>query len=171
MKSLLTIVLTLFISQISLAQIDSIKIINGEYSRYIYNDDTKSINLSYNYSNKWDFDGDNRKDSLFFIGNGGAHSYFYPRIILSSVGLTMNFPTVQIDMPHFVPIETLKKWRKNPGVQLVVDDFDSDGIQDIYLNFNNPFGNIPVAWKTQGVKSKYVLLRFSGKKFSVKDYY
>ena len=171
MKILLTITLTLLIARSSLAQADTIKTIDNEYSQYIYNDDTKSGNLSYNYSNKWDFDGDKQNDSLFFIGNGGAHAYFYPRIILSSDGLTRNFSTVQIDMPYFMPIETLKKWKTNSGVQFIVDDFDNDGVQDIYLNFNNPFGDIPKAWKIQGIKTKYVLLRFRGKKLSVKDYH
>jgi hypothetical protein len=107
---------------------------------------------------------------MFFIGNGGAHSYFYPKIILSSNGLSYDFTSVQIDMPYFNSIETLNYWKLNPSVQFVVYDFNSNGSQDIYLNFNNSFSNIPIDWKKQSVKTKKVILDFSKKKLSVKDY-
>jgi len=170
MKILVIIGLTLFLAKISLAQNDTLKVVNGEYSQYIYNEASKSNNFSYNYSNKWDFDGDNLKDSMFFIGNGGAHSYFYPKIILSSNGLSYDFTSVQIDMPYFTSIETLNYWKLNPSIQFVVYDFNSDGSQDIYLNFNNSISNIPIDWKKQSVKTKKVILDFSKKKLSVKDY-
>ena len=162
--------------QCSYAQTDPIiadipKWVNIEYMQDIYNPQTRSVNASYNYSNKWDLDGDNKKDSLFFIGNGAAHTYFFLRIMLSSDGLARDFSTVQIDMPYYLPVETLKQWGTNPGVQFVVHDLNNDGVQDIYLNFNNPFGYIPEAWKIKAVKTKYVLLSFSGKKLNVKDYH
>ncbi|MEO6722195.1 MAG: hypothetical protein ABIN67_17645 [Ferruginibacter sp.] len=171
MKNLLIILLYIFSVQTSLAQTDSVKIINEEYSQYIHNNFTKSENLSYNYSNKWDFDGDSKNDSLYFIGNGGAHTYFFLRIILSSDGLIRNFPTIQIDMPFFATIETLNKLGQNSSVQFVISDFDNNKTQDIYLNFNNPFGFIPKAWENKGVKTKNVLLSFAGTIISVKDYY
>lgn len=171
MKALLTIAFIIPGFKSCFAQTDSVTIINKPNAQYMYNSQTRSSNLSYNYSNKWDFDGDKKMDSLYFIGNGGAHAYFYLQIILSSNGLTRNFPTVQIDMPYAATVEALKKWGKNPGVQIVVNDFNGDGNQDIYLNFNNPFGVIPRIWKNKAVKTKHVLLSFIGNKISVKDYY
>jgi hypothetical protein len=170
MKTLITVAFILFSTEIAFAQTDSVGIINAEYSKYIYNPQTNSPNLSYNYSNKWDFEGDKRKDSLFFIGNGGAHSYFYLRIILSSDGLPRDFSSIQIDMPYFPSIETLKKMGPNPAVRFIVNDFNNDGTQDIYLNFNNPFGSISKAWKNKGIKTKSVIMSFAGNKISVKDY-
>ena len=170
MKALCIIALTVSITESTFAQTDSVKIINGEYSQLIYNDLTKSFTQSYNYSNKWDFDGDKLNDSLFFIGNGGAHTYYYPLIILSSDGITRKFPTVEIDMPYFKTFEALKTWKRNPSIQLVIDDFDGNGTHDIYLNFNNPFGHIPKDWNVSGVKTNYVLLKFITKKLTVKDY-
>ena len=74
-------------------------------------------------------------------------------------------------MPYSATVEVLKKWGKNPGVQFVVNDFNGDGNQDIYLNFNNSSGAIPKAWKNKAVKTKHVLLSFIGNKISVKDFY
>lgn len=53
------------------------------YEQMIIHPESKILNLSYNYSGKWDFDGDGHNDGLFFIGNGGAHAYYLPRLILS----------------------------------------------------------------------------------------
>ena len=171
MKALLLIAFIIFGFKCCFAQTDSVSIINKPNAQYIYNSQTRSSNLSYNYSNKWDFDGDKKMDSLYFIGNGGAHAYFYLQIILSSDGLTRSLPTVQIDMPYPATAEALKKSSKNPGVQFVVSDFNKDGNEDIYLNFNNPFGVIPKSWKNKAVKTKHVLLSFIGNKINVKDYF
>ncbi len=167
MKTVLTIAFVIFSWQLCFAQTVAP---NDEYVQYIYNSETNSKELSYNYSNKWDFDGDKRNDSLFFIGNGGAHTYFYLRIILSSDGRQRDFRSVHIDMPYFVSREELLKWGKNPGIQFIVSDFNDDGVSDIYLNFNNPFGHIPANWKNNGIKTKYVVLSFKERKEIVKDY-
>src|SRR5689334_20046456 len=134
METKFTIAL-LFFLQSCFAQIDTVVNVDSKYQQYIYNPETNSRELSYNYSNKWDFDGDKRADSLFFVGNGGAHTYFYLRIILSSDGKQRDFKSIQIDMPYLISFEELT-WGKNI-VQFVVHDFNADGISDIYLNFNN----------------------------------
>ncbi len=156
----------------SYGQIDSViaGMPNKEYIQNRYDPETRTVNLSYNYSNKWGFDGDTKKDSLFFIGNGGAHTYFYPVVILSSDGLVRYFTSIQLDMPFFGTKETLAKYGKNPGVQVVIDDFTRDGIPGIYLNFDNPFGSIPAAWKSGNILTKYIVMSFPGGKLKVNDY-
>ena len=64
----------------------------------------------------------------------------------------------------------LNTHNKNPGVQFVVGDLNNDGKLDIYLNFNNPFGIIPKSWRSKGVKTKNVLLSFTGNILHVIDY-
>ena len=136
----------------------------------IYNPRTKSINGSFNYSNKWDLDGDDKKDSLFFIGNGGVHAYFYLRIILSSDHVARDFTSIQLDMPYFHDKKLLEQYGKNPAIQFVVNDFDKNGIPDLFLNFNNPFGSIPKKLRRKSVTSKYIIMSFNGSKLNVRDY-
>ena len=145
--------------------------IAGEpYAQNIYNPYTKSFNLSHNYSGKWDFDGDGKNDSLFFIGNGGAHAYFYPKIILSANGSEKNYPAVQLDMPYFKNRAVLNEYGKTPAVQLVIDDLDKDGITDIYFNFDHPSASVPKEWKRKGIHTKYVVVSFASGILKCSDY-
>jgi len=160
--------------QISYAQTDSVDAdipgwINRKYMQDIYNPETRSVNASYNYSNNWDLDGDNKKDSLFFIGNGGVHTYFYLRVMLSSDHVVRDFTFIQLDMPYLQDKKLLEKYGRNPGIQFVVSDFDKDGIPDLYLNFNNSFGYIPKSFWRKGITTKCILMNFSGSKLKVRN--
>jgi hypothetical protein len=150
---------------------DTITLPYPRYEQSIYNPGTETSNFSYNYSNKWDIDGDKKNDSIYFIGNGGAHAYFFLRIILSSDEVVRDFPSVELGMPYFESKEALERWGKNPGLQFVVDDFGDDGIPDLYLNFDNPFGHVPKEWQKKGVRTKYVVISCAGNKLNVKDYF
>lgn len=159
----------------SFAQIDSsvfedVSVYNNKYGQQIYNTETNTYNFSYNYSDKWDLDGDGTKDSVFFIGNGGAHTYFYLRIVLSLDKIQRNYPTFNIDMPFFINKDTLDKYGKSTGLQFVVADFNKDNIYEIYLNVDNNWSSIPKKWKRKGVKTKCILLALNDGKESIKDY-
>ena len=143
--------------------------INVPFSELYYYDDSTQC---YNYSKIWDFDGDKIKDSLFFIGNGGAHLYFYPRIILSSTNKTIDFNSFWLDMPY----PHLKKDSiiKHPAIQFSVDDFTGDGTYEIYLNIaaNNgyPYHPYPDEWKKLGISTTYILIDFINGLAVLKDY-
>lgn len=169
MKTLLALVLFLTPCLWSIAQTGIAGAINQQYLQPVYNPETRSVNPSYNYSNTWDFDLDGRKDSLVFIGNGGAHTWYYPVLLLSS-GQSFRFRSIKLDRPYFVSGDVLEKWGKNAGVQLVIDDLDKNGAPAIYLNFNNDWSSIPKAWKRQGVKTKYVVMHFAGGRLKVRDH-
>src|SRR5688500_10540773 len=86
MKIFIIAVCVLFFTNLQ-AQTDSIAILDIDVANscYSYNlRDRKFLNYSYdpatqthNYSKNWDFDSDGETDSLYFIGTGGAHLYFY----------------------------------------------------------------------------------------------
>lgn len=91
------------IPAITRAQSDSI---NGNSFEKWYQQNNPSLQYSYdainqihNYSGNWDLDNDTQADQVFFIGTGGAHLYFYLRVILSSNSKTQNFPFLETDFP------------------------------------------------------------------------
>lgn len=170
MKTFLSLLSLVLATVMINAQTDAIRLPEAAYAQEIYDPETGTANLSYNYSGKWDLDGDQQADSLFFIGNGGVHAYFYPRIVLSSDGVARSFPFIRLDMPYLQGQEVLDKFGKNAGVQFVVYDADKDGGTDLYLNFDNPFGSLPRQWKRWGITTKHVLLSFDKGKLRVRNY-
>jgi hypothetical protein len=73
-------------------------------------------------------------------------------------------------MPFIENEESLHKYGKHSAIQFAVDDFDNDGISDIYLNFDNHWGHIPKKWKEEGVRTKNVVMRFPGNTLTIRDY-
>lgn len=144
--------------------IEPIVIPNASHVFYKYNAKLQAALLCYDYSNLWDFDNDAILDSIQFIGNGGAHTYFSFQLKLSTGANWNIFPTFQIDMPY--PSEEEKI---NPSCQFAVFDFDQDGISEIYLNIDNPFGSIPKKLKMKGLSSKKVLIDVEKGKLLVKN--
>ena len=55
----------------------------------------------HNYSTNWDFDKDGIKDELYFVGTGGAHVYYFLKVILSSDKKSREFNFIQSDFPFF----------------------------------------------------------------------
>lgn len=151
------------------AQSDTVRPPHADYAKHIYSPETNTFNFSYDYSNKWDLNGDGKMDSLYFIGNGGAHVYFFLRVILSSDGNVRDYPFLQLDMPWCESQESLQK--RVPGIwpQFVPADFNNDGATDLYLDFDNPFGHLPKAWKALGIKTKRVIMSFSGGKLKIRN--
>ena len=79
----------------------------------LYSTHNAPINYNYyetcnthNYSNNWDFDLDGKKDSLYFIGTGGAHLYYYLKIVLSSDNQPREFSFIETDFPVFTHIDS-----------------------------------------------------------------
>lgn len=175
MKSHLLIAILLLFSKFSLAQSDSlayyyVEVPDSEHAEILYNPQIKTYSLSYNYSNKWDFDLDGQNDSLLFIGNNGVHRYYYLRIVLSSDHIVRDYPTIQLDMPYPNEKADLGANASTSVSLFSVSDFDKDGILDIYLNFGNHFSTIPNKWKKMGVTKTQVLMTFKAGDFKVRNY-
>ena len=180
MKVLFSILTLSLLALTSQAQSDSLSEIPGNSLKKEYNRINPMLNYSYNdssqihnYSNNWDFDNDGKKDSLFFIGNGGAHLSYHLRIILSSDNLLRDFPFLILDMPYLGSINDLKKTKEGgyPTLpQFVVHDFDSDGIDEVYLNVDVSFSSLPKKWKKRGVNSSHIYLGYENKDLIIKNY-
>ena len=169
MKTVLAIIILILFSFTANAQPDSAdldifpansfaKNYHRSYPTLIYSyNDSGQI---HNYSGNWDLDGDEKKDSLFFIGNGGVHLYYHLRIVLSSDKVKNDFSFLLFDLPYLGTINDIKSPAREAALlpRFVVHDFDTDGKEDIYLNFDNRFSSIPTEWEKRRLTSRYILL-------------
>lgn len=146
----------------------------------IFEKSNPSLQYSYNekrqvhdYSGNWDLDGDKKPDSVYFVGNGGAHLYFHLVIVLSTDPERKDFPFLVTDWPLLEPVDKLKKegGRFVPASfpKFVVHDFDKDSLPEIYLNTDTSFAPVPAIWKKRGVTSQHVLIDYS-KKILLKNF-
>lgn len=135
---------------------------------YTYDDAAQT----HNYSGNWDLDGDGKKDSVLFAGNGAAHIYYYLKIILSSAVADVNLPMLAFDFPGLGTITALRSSDKTiPDLpQFIVHDFDSDGLADIYLHFDPNFSQVPDTWRKKGIKSGPVILTYKNSNWIVRNY-
>jgi hypothetical protein len=135
-----------------------VQIPNKEYAVYEYNTELKADILTYHYTDLWDLDGDGIDDSLSFVSNDGAHAYYHFKLRLSSGKEWIEYPSFYIDMPYPDTIKATDEL-KDTYPQFVVDDFDKDGRDEVYLNIDNPFGSIPRDMQEKGLTSKRILLK------------
>lgn len=120
---------------------------------------------THNYSGNWDFDGDGETDELYFIGTGGAHLYFYISIVLSSNSKVQDFTFLELDFPALGNIEELQNASFYPPhflPQFVVYDFDTDGLDEVFLNVDSSLFEVSEQWKENQINSKYILLDYNG---------
>src|SRR5688572_26469398 len=110
MKFLVSIYLVLSVLNVNAQQIDSIA--NSFEDSYrksnpklVYSYD--NISKIHNYSNNWDFDKDGIKDEVYFIGTGGAHLYYFLKVVLSSDEKSREFKFVESDFPILTATDTL----------------------------------------------------------------
>ncbi|MGZ5304151.1 MAG: hypothetical protein ACXWDO_08585 [Bacteroidia bacterium] len=143
------------------------------YLNYSYNPSTQT----HNYSKNWDFDGDGDTDSLCFIGTGGAHLYFYLRIILTSDKKVRDYPFLELDFPCLGSINELKSANFFPPPyfpRFVVDYFDNGAIDyhpkdRIFLHLDRS-DEVSEEWKKKGVTSRYLLLEYENGDMMIKNF-
>ncbi len=124
----------------------------------------------HDYSDNWDLDGDGKKDKVYFIGNGGAHVYFYLAIQLSSEKKRRDYTYLSIDMPFLGSKHDLKPGQPQPVLpQFVVADFDADGRDEIYLHVH-PKDVVSPLKEQRALRSGAVLLDYRNKNFRLKNY-
>lgn len=126
---------------------------------YVYIDSTQT----HDYSGNWDFDLDGKTDQVHFIGNGGAHLYYYLKIMLSSNKLSQDFSFLLLDFPLLEETSglTSEGFLDSLDVpQFAVKDFDSDGQYEIFLSLDqSTFLVIKDDLARHNVDSQHILLK------------
>lgn len=169
MRQFILILLHTLLYTNTLAQSDSITIPNEDYAVYQYDSLRQTTILTYQYPNLWDMDGDKQMDNIVFIGNGGAHTYFHLQIWLTSKRRWNEYSTFYIDMPYLEELESSDELN-SPYPLFAVLDFDGDGLDEIFLNLDNPFASIPKELVEQGVTSKQILIDYENSELVVKRF-
>lgn len=97
-----------------------------------------SLTQTHNYSGNWDFDGDGEMDQLHFVGTGGAHLYYYPRIILTTKGTVKEYKEIQLDFPMLTAQKPDQKsvFLKGGMIGFAIFDSDKDHRSDIYIHLD-----------------------------------
>jgi hypothetical protein len=175
-QSISIFLILLLISLIASAQTDS-SLYNSFES--IYKKRNPTLNYKYDrekqihdYSNNWDLDNDNKPDQIYFVGTGGAHLYYFLRVILSSDNITRDFSFIESDFPVLPADEELKNadFKPNDKTLFAVFDDGSDNTKDIYVKLDEQsFYAAKKELKKKGVKTKQILISFKKRKTIFKD--
>lgn len=158
-----TLTFTLVNAQSDTTNTELVQIPNSEYAVYQYDSLLNDSILTYQYFNICDIDNDGLFDSIMFVGNGGAHIYFNLKLKISTNGKWIDYPTLYIDMPYLK--DTIEEI-----TQFAVSDFDDDGIDEVFLNIDNPFGSIPDNLKTGDLTSKRLIIEFEKGRLIIRNY-
>ena len=144
---------------------------------YSYSDE----NQTHNYSGNFDFDGDRLNDSLYFVGTGGAHLYYFPRILLSSTKKSFDFEEINIDVPQYFPVSYLAALSfldrftpqfvvgTNKDLQYVENQIIRRPSHVIFFRLDSHYYSKD--WKKQGINSDYVLLYFENGEFIIRNFH
>ena len=131
-----------------------------------------SLRQIHNYSSNWDLDQDGKLDQVYFVGTGGAHLYYFLRVILSTDMLVRDFPFIQSDFPVLPPDGELCKTSFNPGngwTQFAVFDCEED--KAIFIRLDSiTFDAAKKSLKKKGIKTNLVILTFKNGKSIFKDF-
>jgi hypothetical protein len=141
MKFILAFFMTVFSTIVYSQRPDSLEIPSNSFESnyqksnpslmYKYDD----IGQTHNYSDNWDFDKDGIKDELYFVGTGGAHLYYYLKVILSSDKISREFNFIQSDFPFLTATDTLSMNKTIAG--FVVTNLGKDLIPNIIIRLDD----------------------------------
>lgn len=150
---------------------DTQEIPMDENAAYIYNPHLEDSILVYTYTNpKWDLDGDKKVDSIQFVGNGGAHQYYYLRIKLSSKTKWNHFHSLSIDFPEPLDINLIDPENLSyESYRCDIFDFDNDGLNEIRIQLDDKT-EMPDRSEKNGLHTKELWVDYENNQLNVKDY-
>lgn len=121
-----------------------------------------STSQTHNYSSNWDLDKDGINDEVYFIGTGGAHLYYFLKVVLSTDKKLREFDFIQIDFPLFTGTDTTNAAQTRFGFK--VADLGKSRMPTILVRLDEQtFYNNP-ALKKRKIKTKNVMLSFENGK-------
>lgn len=133
-----------------------------------------NLNQTHNYSNNWDFDNDGIKDELYFVGTGGAHLYYFLRVILSSDRVVRDYKYLETDFPLIASDKELALTDFNlvkSNTNFAVYDFRNIGTKQIYIRLDSSsFAVNQKKLKKNGIDTQHICLTFDKKKLKLTDY-
>jgi hypothetical protein len=176
MKIALTAMILVLISTMAFSQADTLT----NSFEAIYKKSNPSLRYKYdpvtqthNYSGNWDFDQDGKTDEVLFVGTGGAHLYYYLRIVLSKDNVVKNYPAIILDMPLLPGAAELKKPGFNPVrafAQFAVFDADSDNINEIFIQLDTSTAAANAKQlRKLGITSQMMIISFKDGKIKFND--
>jgi hypothetical protein len=105
------------------------------------------ISQIHNYSNNWDFDNDGIKDQIYFVGTGGAHIYYFLRVIFSSDKKVRDLNFIQSDFPLLTDTLNIEK----TSVGFAINNLEKELTPTIIIRLDD---NTYDAFKNELVKQK-----------------
>ena len=118
-----------------------------------------NISQIHNYSNNWDFDNDGIKDDLYFVGTGGAHLYYFLKVILSSDNQPQEFNFIESDYPILTATDMLN-FHKTP-IGFVVANLDKSLNPSIIVRLDESSYYInKKLFAKKGIKTKNIVVSF-----------
>ncbi len=124
---------------------------------YSFNEKTET----HDYSGNWDIDGDGKKDSIRFVGNGGAHLQFSLVVKASSKSIADSFEWIYTDNPLLEPYhELIKRANESSIPNFVIHDFNNDKIDDIFVNVGIYGQGLPPEFEKRELKDGCLVLTF-----------
>jgi len=121
-----------------------------------------SASQAHNYSNNWDFDKDGINDEVYFVGTGGAHLYYFLRVVLSTDHKPREFDFIRSDFPLLTMTDTLNFDKTLVG--FVVTDFNKNSTPTIIVRLDEQtfYGNKEL--KKRNIKTKNIIISFENGK-------
>lgn len=121
---------------------------------YNYDD----ISQIHNYSNNWDLDTDGIKDEVYFVGIGGAHLYYFLKVVLSTDNKPREFNFIASDYPIFKATDTFNYKKEMYG--FTVTNIGKNLIPTIIIQLDEQTYYDNIQLKKRNIKTKNVLISF-----------
>ena len=117
-----------------------------------------NISQIHNYSNNWDLDNDGIKDEVYFVGTGGAHLFYYLRVVLSTDKKPREFTFIETDYPILTATDTLNYKKDVHG--FIVTNLGENLTPTIFIRLDDQIYRNNKELNKMKIKTKNVLISF-----------